>query len=189
MTADQEFLRLCPEAFPGIENTSDKNTTFHDGLLVQLADGAKASSAQIRLMEKMSLSEPATLPKLTAIAIECKRQDFLDRMDKERKSYKAFADEIIKAGNERLAATILTKGSWNASVPIHTLEGPVPWKPGRGGLEYEWVEPQLSTKEKVLMEALRKHPELETSITRGKTKSEREQPKFYISIKLKTQIR
>ncbi len=188
MTADQEFLRLCPEAFPGIENTSDKNTTFHDGLLVQLADGAKTSSAQIRLMEKMSLSEPATLPKLTAVAIECKRQEFLDRMDKERKSYNAFADEIIKAGNERLAATILTKGSWNASVPIHTLEGPAAWRPVREA-SYEWDPPVLSTKEQVLMDALRKHPELEASITRGTTKSEREQPKFYISIKLKTQIK
>lgn len=185
MTADQEFLRLCPKAFPGIENTSDKNTIFHDGLLVQLADGAKTSPAQIRLMEKMSLPEPATLPKLSAVAIECKRQEFLDRMDKERKSYNSFADETIKAANERLAATILTKGSWNASVPIHTLEGPVAAKPGTGGVEYEWLEPKLTTKEEVLMEALRKHPELEASITRGQTKSDREQPKFSISIKLK----
>lgn len=96
MTADQEILKLCPEAFPGIQNTSDKNTIFHDGLLLQLAVSEKTSPAQIRLMEKMALSEPATLPKLTAIAVECKRQDLLDRMDKERKSYVAFADEIIK---------------------------------------------------------------------------------------------
>lgn len=188
MTADQEILKLCPEAFPGIQNTSDKNTIFLDGLLLQLAVSEKTSPAQIRLMEKMALSEPATLPKLTAIAVECKRQDLLDRMDKERKSYVAFADETIKAGNERLASTILTKMSWNASVPIHTLEGQVPWKPTSTG-GYEWEAPKLSTKEEVLMEELRKHPELEGSITKGATKSDREQPKYYISIKLKTQIR
>lgn len=73
-------------------------------------------------------------------------------------------------------------------MPIHTLEGQVPWKPTSTG-GYEWEAPKLSTKEEVLMEELRKHPELEGSITKGATKSDREQPKYYISIKLKTQIR
>ncbi len=197
MPSEQEYLRKCDEAFPGIRSKSELSfQELNDFMRDDSSGGKVASKAQQALLRDLALSKtfigttienrllldpPVNASKLAVAASQCIGAAMRDRQRTENDEYAT--KEILPTVDRKLAEAILQKGP-EAWAPILKLQGRS-GESGGGATLPQIHPPTLSPKEEAVQKVLKTLPHVEVVLTPDVNVRKDGRPTFDISVKLK----
>lgn len=173
--SEQEILDKCKESFSNIFKEDEYSLLdLHSSLI-----GHSRNKLQNELLKDFGYYEPATLPKLAAIASECRQ---LHKNAPARRAEEEVIAKIVSTAEDKLAEAIL-KGGKESWVPILKIEGKPSMK--EGSLP-QWLPPPLTPREAAVQSLLSKLPGIETAIREDNTFTHQFSSSYDISIRLKS---
>lgn len=197
MSGEQDFLRKCNQAFPGIGSKPELSfQELEDFMTVNTAGGKAATEAQQALLKELSSSKtfigsavenrlqlepPASISKLAVAASECIR---INKKESQRVSYEYFAStKVLPTVEQKLAEAILKNGpeTW---APIWKLQGKSSVL-GGGYKPPETHPPSLTLQEETIKKALETIPHVDVILTPDDKVLKEGNPTFDISVRLK----
>ncbi len=198
MSLEQEFLKKCNDAFPGIDSKDELSFEELNQFMKDENTGTRiASAAQSALLKELAtersnhvsstgrdldLTPPANLSKLSVAAFECIR---VNKNEKRRISDEEYVSkEVLPTVEQKLTETILKHGP-KAWAPILKLERPAIYTEFSSMRIPSFIPPSLSSREEAVRRSLAAIPQLEVQLTPDTPVKKDEKLTMNISIRLK----